>query len=89
MPRGRPSRTRRRKGGRPLPPPNVLRSVPPAPAASTVAAGPAPERPREREASVTRFTGRDYTYVRRELWRIAVLATAIVILIVVLSFFLP
>jgi hypothetical protein len=47
---------------------------------------PAPTR---REPSVTRFSARDYGYVRRELQRIAVLATGIVVLIVVLSFFLP
>jgi len=44
---------------------------------------------RTAEPSVTRFSARDYSYVRRELLRIAVLATAIVIAIVVLSFFLP
>lgn len=41
------------------------------------------------EPSVTRFTARDYTYVRRELQRIAILASAIIIAIIVLSFFLP
>jgi hypothetical protein len=45
------------------------------------------EAPRER--SLSRFSARDYTYVRRELLRIAVLAVAIFVLIVVLSFFLP
>lgn len=54
-------------------------------------AAPAAEPPvrRERERHVTRFTTRDYTYVRRELRRIVVLATAVIIAIVVLSFFLP
>jgi hypothetical protein len=42
-----------------------------------------------REPSVTRFTARDYTYVRKELQRIAILAGAIIIVIIVLSFFLP
>jgi hypothetical protein len=50
---------------------------------------PAPAEPRERERSVTRFTTRDYSYVRRELARILILATAIIIAIVVISFFLP
>jgi hypothetical protein len=45
------------------------------------------EAPRER--SISRFSARDYSYVRRELVRIAVLAVSIFVLIVVLSFFLP
>ena len=58
------------------------------------APAPAPEaapRPiaRKDEQAVTRFSARDYTYVRRELQRILILATLIVVLIVVLSFFLP
>jgi len=66
--------------------------APAAPAATTPA--PAPEaapRPiaRKAEPTVTRFSARDYTYVRRELQRIIILATFIVVLIVVLSFFLP
>jgi hypothetical protein len=63
-----------------------------APAAAAAAAAPAaaPVEPRkERERPVTRFTARDYTYVRRELRRIVILAAAITIAIVVLSFFLP
>ncbi len=51
------------------------------------------EKPSAREAtlepSATRFTSRDYTFVRRELQRIVVLAAAIIVAIVVLSFFLP
>jgi len=47
----------------------------------------ASEAPRER--SISRFSARDYSYVRRELLRIAVLAVAIFVLIFVLSFFLP
>jgi len=50
----------------------------------------APEQPAPtRERAFNRFTARDYTYVRRELVRIAILATAILILILILSFFLP
>ena len=44
---------------------------------------------RPRQASVPRFSTHDYGYVRRELRRIVLLATAIIIVIVVLSFFLP
>ena len=61
--------------------------APVTPAASS--AGAAPPVPTRREPSVTRFSARDYTYVRRELQRIAVLAAGIIVLIVVLSFFLP
>jgi hypothetical protein len=45
--------------------------------------------PAGRERSISRFTPRDYSYVRRELIRISILAVAIMITIVVLSFFLP
>jgi hypothetical protein len=45
--------------------------------------------PRTSESTVTRFTTRDYAYVRREVRRIVILATAIIITIVVLSLFLP
>lgn len=45
--------------------------------------------PRARESTVTRFTTRDYAYVRKDLRRIVILATAIIVTIVVLSFFLP
>lgn len=44
---------------------------------------------RAREPSVARFSSRDYTYVQRELQRIALLAGAIILAIIVLSFFLP
>jgi len=47
------------------------------------------ERAPERERSVTRFSSRDYSYVARDLRRIVILATAIFITIIVLSFFLP
>lgn len=65
----------------------------PVTAAPPVAATPAPQAPAQpapaRERAFNRFTARDYTYVRRELLRIVVLATAILILIFILSFFLP
>ena len=65
----------------------------PVAAAPSLAATPAPEAPAQpapaRERAFNRFTARDYTYVRRELLRIVVLATAILILIFILSFFLP
>ncbi len=52
-------------------------------------AGEAPTTaPRER-APTSKMTRRDYSYVRRDIRRILVLATAILITIVVLSFFLP
>jgi hypothetical protein len=62
-----------------------------APAAPPAAGQPPPAAAaaQVREPSVTRFTARDYTYVRRELRRIAILAVVMVITIVVLSFFLP
>jgi len=57
--------------------------------AAVVAPASVAEPRKERERTVTRFTARDYTYVRRELRRIAILAAAIIVAIVVLSFFLP
>jgi hypothetical protein len=42
-----------------------------------------------KERSLSRFTARDYSYVRRELVRIAIIAAAMLVIIVVLSFFLP
>jgi hypothetical protein len=71
-----------------VPPPIVT------PAAVQPVAAPAPvpaptpgAAPRER--SISRFSARDYSYVRRELLRIVILAVAIMITLVVLSFFLP
>jgi hypothetical protein len=37
----------------------------------------------------TRFTSRDYSYVMREMRRIAILAILVLATIIVLSFFLP
>ena len=87
MPRRRTSR-RSRKGA---PPRAVGVPAAPAPAQPSPAATPSPAAPPPApEPSVTgRLSARDYTYVRRELVRIAVLASAIIATIVVLSFFLP
>ena len=89
MPKRKPSRSQRRRGSRPLVPPPAARPAPVQPVASPAAAT-APVRvdaPRER--SISRFTARDYTYVRRELLRIVILAIGIMTVLVVLSFFLP
>ena len=51
-------------------------------------AGEAPTAPRERTA-VSKLTRRDYSYVTRDLRRLLILAGAVLITIVVLSFFLP
>ena len=89
MPRRRTSR-RSRKGA----PPRAV-GVPAAPRpvqpSQAPAAAPKPDAPPPApEPSVTgRLSARDYGYVRRELVRIAVLASAIIATIVVLSFFLP
>ncbi len=86
MAKPRAKRGRRGRGRRPLPPPGAppVRTAPPPVAPATAAT---PER--AAEPSITRFSARDYTYVRRDLRRIALLATAIIATIVVLSFFLP
>jgi hypothetical protein len=64
---------------------------PPTPAAPAAASDTleAPPAAPVRERAFNRFTARDYTYVRRELLRIAVLAVCIVIALVIISFFLP
>ncbi len=89
MPKNRSSR-RGRKGRKPA-------AKPPAAAQTTrvvaqpvavAAAGEAPAAPRERTA-VSKITRRDYSYVRRDLQRLLILAGAVIITIVVLSFFLP
>ena len=87
MPRRRTSR-KSRKGA---PPRAVGVPAAPRPAQPSPAAAPSPEAPPPvREPSVTgRLSARDYSYVRRELVRIAILSSAIIATIVVLSFFLP
>ena len=89
MPKNRSSR-RGRKGRKPAPKPPVG-----AQAARVVAQplavaepGEAPAAPRQR-TPVSKLTRHDYSYVRRDLQRIMILAGAVVITIVVLSFFLP
>jgi hypothetical protein len=89
MPKRKPPRRQRRRGSRPFVPPPAASPAAVQPMAGPALAPPpaASEAPRER--SISRFSARDYSYVRRELLRIAVLAVAIFVLIVVLSFFLP
>lgn len=90
MPKRKPSRSQRRRGRRPIaPPPPPARPAAVQPVAGpAVSAAPAPSTV-QRDRSISRFSARDYSYVRRELVRIAVLAVGIFVLIVVLSFFLP
>jgi len=89
VPKSRSSR-RGRKGRKPAakPPvgPQATRVV--AQPVAVAAAGEAPSAPRER-TPVSKLTRRDYSYVRRDLRRLFILAGAILITIVVLSFFLP
>lgn len=89
MPKNRSSR-RGRKGRKPAAKPPVgqqtTRVV--AQPIAVAAAGEAPTAPQERTA-VSRVTRRDYSYVRRDLQRLLILAGAVLITIVVLSFFLP
>ncbi|MCI0857014.1 MAG: hypothetical protein J4N98_10005 [Chloroflexi bacterium] len=49
----------------------------------------APSTPAPAERSLSRAKQRDYSYVQREVRRIAILATGIFIVIIVLSFFVP
>ena len=88
MPRRKPSRSQRRGGRKPPMPPPV---APPAAQPVTPQAGAATPRAPEHtgEPSVTRFSSRDYSYVQRELRRIALLAGTIIVIIIVLSFFFP
>ncbi len=90
MPKSRSSR-RNRKGRKPAARPvgqQAARVV--AQPLAVAAAGEAPtvSAPKERTAT-SRVTRRDYSYVRRDLQRLAVLASAVLITIVVLSFFIP
>lgn len=90
MPKSRSSR-RGRKGRKPIARPvgqQATRIV--AQPVAVAAAGEAPtmSAPKERTAT-SRVTRRDYSYVLRDIRRIAVLASAVLIIIVVLSFFIP
>ncbi len=89
MPKNRSSR-RGRKGRKPAAKPPVGQQVARVVAQpiAVAAAGEAPSAPRERTA-VSKITRRDYSYVRRDLQRLLILAGAVIITIVVLSFFLP
>ena len=102
MPKRKPTRSQRRRspGGytqRAAPPPATATPAPAPldPLAPVSSVGVAPAIPAEqvrehiRDRQITRFTARDYSYVKRELMRIAVLATAVIVAIVVISFFLP
>ena len=87
MPRRRSSRSSRRGApGRPVGVPAAPGPPQPSQVTAPSPAAPAPDR----EPAVThRLSARDYSYVQRELVRVVVLATGIIITIVVLSFFLP
>ncbi len=90
MPKSRSSR-RSRKGRKPAArpaAPQATRAVaqPVAVAARGEAPTVAAAKPR---SAAPRASRRDYSYVRRDLQRIAILASAVLITIVVLSFFLP
>ncbi len=89
MPKRKPPRRQRRRGSRQLMPPPVATPAAVQPVVGRGAAPPPSTGEAPRERSISRFSARDYSYVRRELLRIAVLAVAIFVLIVVLSFFLP
>ena len=90
MPKSRSSR-RSRKGRKPAARPvgqQAARVV--AQPIAVAAPGEAPTVSAPKERTVTsRVTRRDYSYVRRDLQRIAVLAGAVLIIIVALSFFIP
>ena len=90
MPKSRSSR-KNRKGRKPAPrPPAATPSRVVAQPLAVAAPGVAPAvtAPKERPAA-SRVVRRDYSYVRRDLQRMAILAGAVLLTIVVLSFFLP
>ncbi len=88
MPKAKPPRSRRRRTRRPPPAPSGVaqRARPPVAQASFEEL---PAQETAVEPSVRRSSARDYTFVRREVQRIALLAAAIIVTIVILSFFLP
>jgi hypothetical protein len=69
----------------------VASAAPAEPEAVAAPAGAAPAAAARAasEPSVTRFTARDYSYVTRDLWRVAIIATGIIVMLIVLAFFLP
>ena len=93
MPKSRKvPRSRRKRGTRPP----IVPSAPPAaprpvarPIEMDAAAAPEPQAEPARFRGTARRVAEDYSYVRRDLQRIAVLATAVIVAIIVLSFFLP
>jgi hypothetical protein len=91
VPKRKPPRSRRkavrRQSAPPVAVPPIRPTVAPVAVAMPGTAPGAPEPPRER--SRPRALTHDYSYVRHEIQRIAVLAAAVFIAIVVLSFFLP
>jgi hypothetical protein len=89
MPKRKPPRRQRRRGNRQLMPPPVATPAAVQPVVGPALAPPPASGEAPRERSISRFSARDYSYVRRELLRIAVLAVAVFIVLIVLSFFLP
>lgn len=90
MPKSRQTRRGRRRGGRPPVRPPAPAEAPTRAVAAPLPVAPAGEREVERpRRRVGRRTTRDYTYVSRDVRRVLILATAVLITIVVLSFFLP
>lgn len=90
MPKSRSSR-RSRKGRKQTVKPagqEATRAVAQPVAVAEAGVAPSTTAPRERAPS-SKMSRRDYSYVRRDLRRIVVLATAVLITIVVLSFFIP
>ncbi len=91
MPKRKPARSRRKPGSRPpatpMAAPATRVTAPPVAVATPGVAPSASDPTRERPAG--RSSARDYSYVQREITRILVLASAVLITIVVLSFFLP
>jgi len=88
VPKGKPPRRRRNRDRRPIAPPHI--AVPKAPTVEPEAAAEKPSAEETAPArSATRFSTRDYSFVRREIQRIAMLGIAIIVVIFVLSFFLP
>ncbi len=90
MPKSRSSRRRRKGRKQPIRPAGeqAARVVAQPIAVAEAGVAPSATAPRER-APTSKMTRRDYSYVRRDLQRMAVLAAAVLITIVVLSFFLP
>lgn len=89
MPKNRSSR-RGRKGRKPAarPPASQQATRVVAQPVAVAEAGEVQDAPRQRTA-ISKLTRRDYSYVRRDLRRLFILAGVVLLTIVVLSFFLP